>query len=67
MFTGGGYHFWWRLSEPLCDLALWTRHQTRIIEAVNSDPNVRDPSRVMRLPGFTNTKPGRGNLVEVVE
>ena len=54
--SGGGVHAYWRLDNPLTDLSLWSGHQRALIEAVNSDPAVHDPPRIMRLPGFLNHK-----------
>ncbi len=52
--SGHGVHFYWRLTEPITDLALWTVFQKRLIGLLGSDKAVHDPARVMRIPGFTN-------------
>jgi hypothetical protein len=57
--SGGGVHVYWRLDEPITDLGRWSCLQRGIIDASGSDPVVKDPPRVMRLPGFVNTKPER--------
>lgn len=54
--TGGGTHCWWRLAEPLDDLAAWTETQKRIARATGSDKVIHDAPRIMRLPGFVNHK-----------
>jgi putative DNA primase/helicase len=55
--TGNGVHVWWRLSEPLTDLAKFTELQRRIAKRLGSDPKVIDPPRIMRLPGtFSNVE-----------
>lgn len=54
--SGHGFHFYWRLLEPMTDLALWTGYQKALIAAVNSDPRIFDPPRIMRWPGFPNCK-----------
>lgn len=56
VFSGKGAHFYWCLIEPITDLELWSKIQTYFIGALNSDPCINDPSRVMRLPGFANVK-----------
>ncbi len=54
--TGGGVHVWWRLTEPVADLAEWRARQQSLNAALESDPRIQDPPRIMRLPGFVNTK-----------
>lgn len=56
--SGGGVHFYWRLSEPMTDLAQWTVRQKSMIDAMDSDPSIHDPPRIMRLPGTRNQKRG---------
>jgi hypothetical protein len=56
--TGGGYHLYWRLEEPI-ELDLWEGLQRRLIAALDSDPKVCDAPRIMRLPGTVNRKPER--------
>jgi hypothetical protein len=52
--SGHGVHFYWRLNEPIADLAYWTSIQKRLIQIFESDPSVHDAARVMRIPGFVN-------------
>ncbi len=54
--TGGGVHVWWRLTEPVTDAAAWTARQSMLARVLGSDGKVCDWPRVMRLPGFVNTK-----------
>lgn len=54
--SGHGIHLYWRLAEPITELATWTRFQKDLIALLNSDPAIHDPARIMRLPGFTNHK-----------
>lgn len=55
--SGHGVHAWWRLEEPLTDLLEWTARQKALIaHLAGADASIHDPPRVMRLPGFTNTK-----------
>lgn len=59
--SGGGYHCYWFIADPVlvtsenrhgskCQLYAWIDH-------VNSDPQSKDITRVLRVPGTLNTKP----------
>lgn len=48
---GGSLHFYWLLSEPVANTALWQGDMKRLAAYLKSDPSINDPSRVMRLPG----------------
>jgi len=54
--SGHGVHAYWLLSHPLLDLSQWTRQQKALIAAVDSDPSIHDPPRIMRWIGFPNCK-----------
>jgi hypothetical protein len=54
--SGHGGHAYWRLPEPMTDLAAWTTAQKRLIAALQSDKSIHDPPRIMRVPGFWNVK-----------
>ena len=54
--SGKGFHFYWRLLEPVTDLELWCKIQKQFIVALNSDDCIHDTPRVMRLPGYLNMK-----------
>lgn len=54
LFSGGGVHAYWRLEEPLTDLADWSARQAALIAKLGSDDKIKDPPRIMRLPGFRN-------------
>ena len=54
--TGGGVHAWWRLLEPVADLADWTRRQKALARRLGADQSCTDAPRIMRLPGFVNWK-----------
>jgi hypothetical protein len=54
--SGHGIHAYWRLSEPVTDLDLWSKLQKRLITLLKSDATIHDPARIMRLPGFINHK-----------
>lgn len=54
--TGGGVHAWWRLSEPCLDMDIHCAHQKALAARLGSDKCIHDAPRLMRLPGFVNTK-----------
>lgn len=70
--SGGGFHSYWLLDKPV----LITRDSTPIIEQAiegllisgGGDRHVKDVTRILRLPGTTNVKPERNNvLCEVID
>jgi len=54
VMSGHGVHFYWRLNDPIFDLAYWKRIQKRLIQIFGSDEAIHDASRPMRVPGFNN-------------
>jgi hypothetical protein len=56
IFSGHGIHTYWRLSEPIKDMNKWKQLQERLIAALQSDPSIKNPERIMRLPSFMNVK-----------
>lgn len=56
IFSGHGIHTYWRLSEPVEDLDRWKQLQERLIAVLGSDRSIKNPERIMRLPGFLNVK-----------
>jgi hypothetical protein len=66
LFSGAGPHAYWRLTVPITDLNAWSNLQKRLLTALGSD-NIHDAPRVMRLPGFINQKPDRGQTVELLD
>jgi len=54
--SGNGLHTYWRLSHPLTDLERWRTIQEKLIATVESDPVIKNPERIMRVPGFKNLK-----------
>jgi len=54
--SGHGVHAYWRLTEPIREMVLWTKLQKGLITLLDSDPAIHDPARIMRVPGFTNHK-----------
>lgn len=59
VWSGGGVHTYWRLSEPIHNLGEWTGYQKRLISLLESDKCIHDAPRIMRVPCFFNHKPGR--------
>jgi hypothetical protein len=65
-FTGGGYHAYWWLDEPLSDMELTRRILRGLQRAAQSDP--LSPVQSLRLVGTRNTKPDRNNaLCRIIE
>lgn len=65
--SGNGVHCYWRLRKPIRDLELWSKYQRRLIQLVGSDHKIHDPPRIMRAPGFKNTKYVPAVQAELVE
>jgi hypothetical protein len=52
VLTGGkSVHCYWRLAEPMAP-AEWRVLQARLIDYVGGDTECKNPSRLMRLPGY---------------
>jgi hypothetical protein len=49
--TGKSIHNYWVLKKPVSQL-IWKPIQKRLVDYTKSDPSIKNPSRVMRLPGF---------------
>jgi len=63
--SGGGLHAYWLFDEPFFLANDQDAESVRAMVrgmalALDSDRKVCNPSRIMRLPGFVNTKPERG-------
>ncbi len=65
--SGGGVHAYWRLFEPMTDLADWSIRQKALIGVLSADPAVHDAPRIMRLPGTLNWKYDPPAPCELVE
>ena len=63
--SGHGIHCYWRLFAPL-EPGFWSDTQKRLNATVKSDPSIKNPERIMRLPGFLNTKSEPYVMCEVV-
>jgi len=58
LLSGRGVHCYWRLTEPMHDMAAWSAVQRGLIRALGTDKAIHDPPRIMRVPGSINTKNG---------
>ena len=54
--THKSIHCYSPLANPLQDLGQWAQLQERLIQKMDSDPAIRNPSRLMRLPGFNHVR-----------
>jgi hypothetical protein len=54
--SGHGFHCYWRLTEPVLDMNLWKAIQVKLNARLEADKTIKNPERIMRLPGFLNTK-----------
>lgn len=48
-------HGYWLIAD-LGDINLWRRLQAQLIAKFSGDPACKNPSRIMRIPGFWHTK-----------
>lgn len=55
VFSGHGVHAYWRLTEAVKP-DVWPQAQERLIATLATDPVIKNPERIMRLPGFDNRK-----------
>lgn len=65
LFTGGkSIHHYWVFDQPV-PIEQWQELIKDLIDYVGSDPAVKDPSRIMRLPDYTHySKDEKGNLIQ---
>lgn len=61
----GHYQIYWKLQEKI-SIENQESLMKRIAHNIGSDIGATDVSRVLRLPGFWNKKPGKDNTVDVV-
>ena len=54
--SGHGIHCYWKLHTPVEDMDYWRWIQKGLIDTLDSDKRIHNPERIMRLPGFRNTK-----------
>ena len=63
-------HAYWKLAEPCYDMNLWASKQVHIADQCYTDRSVKNPSRIMRLPGTVSypsvAKQTKGYMPELV-
>lgn len=69
--SGGGYHAYWLLLEPVVIGVDISRDDAQKLQyawnqMVGGDPNVKDLARVLRIPGTLNTKYDPARAVEII-
>ena len=67
VLTGGkSAHLYWRFTAPI-PVETWRDLQTRLLEYADADRTLKNPSRVMRLPGAWHLGPdGKANSQTVI-
>lgn len=67
VLTGGkSAHLYWRFTSPI-NVETWRDLQTRLLEYADADRTLKNPSRVMRLPGAWHLGPdGNANSQTVI-
>jgi hypothetical protein len=53
--TGHGYHLYWKIAEPLTREE-WQPIENRLVYTLGADWKTRESNKVLRVPGFKNTK-----------
>lgn len=48
------YHIYWKVSD--CDISKFRAVQGAIAKKYGTDPSIKNPSRIMRIPGFFHQK-----------
>jgi len=63
-------HAYWKLAKPCYDMNFWTSKQAHIADQCDTDSSVKNPSRIMRLPGTVSypsaAKQTKGYMPELV-
>jgi hypothetical protein len=63
-------HAYWKLAEPCYDMNFGTSKQAHIADQCDTDRSVKNPSRIMRLPGTVSypsvAKQTKGYMPELV-
>ena len=63
-------HAYWKLAKPCYDMNFWTSKQAHIADQCDTDNSVKNPSRIMRLPGTVSypsaAKQTKGYMPELV-
>lgn len=63
---GKSIHNYWIFREPIA-VDQWRNLQERLITHTSSDPKLKNPSRVMRLPGTWHLSPGAAQPEVVID
>lgn len=58
---GNKYHYYWLTSTEKFDE--WSRVEAGLVDKYEADPQCKDLSRILRVPGYVNTK--NGSLCEI--
>jgi len=61
--SGHGVHLYWALEEPISSESEWKAAQKELRERLKGDTSVSDWRRILRVPGYLNVKPERGEPV----
>jgi len=65
--TSPGKKHEYLLLQPTVDYKLWDTAMLGMVQQMGSDPNAKDRSRVLRVPGFFHLKnPERPHLVKII-
>ena len=63
-------HAYWKLAEPCYNMNFWASKQAHIADQCDTDSSVKNPSRIMRLPGTVSypsaAKQTKGYMPELV-
>ena len=62
--TNKSVHCYSPLTTPIEDLDEWKTLQERLIQKMESDPAIRNSSRLMRLPGFDHVRVEKSDVTE---
>lgn len=54
--SAGKFHRYWLIKDGTENLKQWEKVQQKLVDDWDSDPNVKDTCRVMRIPGFYHKK-----------
>lgn len=64
--SGHGIWAYWRLTEPMTDLAKWRSINLRLINLLGGDTMSQNEERVARLPGLLNVKELPGEQAHII-
>lgn len=61
----GKFQAYWNFTERTTDFGRWARIMRSLVERTGADPAAQDVARILRVPGFLNTKYTPAVRVEV--